>query len=347
MEFMSAKDASVLWGISQRRVALLCSEKRIEGAEQFGNMWAIPKTASKPSDPRKISDDDVMKPVVIWAGGKRQLLDRLNAMNPKSFNRYFEPFVGGGAFFLELAHGDSVINDINPELIAIYRCLKNEILYKKLIEKLDEYTLLHNASSNMEAAAEFFYSVRNLDKSSEYSDFEEWEKAARALYLNKTCFNGLYRVNSKGFFNVPFANKQNIVLYSKKNLDSIHEYLSCNNVEILNGDYHDAVKKAKAGDFVYFDPPYDKLKKDKDTHSFTSYSKEDFGENEQKSLAVLFRSLSDKGVFCMLSNHNTVLIQELYKDFNIHIVHANRLINSRVEGRGPVEEVIITNYIQE
>lgn len=347
MEFMSARDASQLWGISQRRVAILCAEKRVEGAQQLGNMWIIPKTANKPSDPRKISDDDVMKPVVKWAGGKRQLLDRLNAMKPHSFKRYFEPFVGGGAFFLELAHPDTVINDINPELIAIYRCLKSDTLYKKLIEKLDEYAEIHNASSDMESAAAFFYSVRDLDKSPEYSDLEEWEKAARALYLNKTCFNGLYRVNSKGYFNVPFANKKNVVLYSKSNFDSIHEYLSINDVEILNADYHDAVKTAEAGDFIYFDPPYDKLKKDKEPQSFTSYAKEGFGEKEQESLAVLFKALSDKGVFCMLSNHNTALIQELYRDFHIHVVHANRMINSRADGRGPVEEVIITNYIQE
>ena len=279
MEFMSARDASQLWGISQRRVAILCAEKRVEGAQQLGNMWIIPKTANKPSDPRKISDDDVMKPVVKWAGGKRQLLDRLNAMKPHSFKRYFEPFVGGGAFFLELAHPDTVINDINPELIAIYRCLKSDTLYKKLIEKLDEYAEIHNASSDMESAAAFFYSVRDLDKSPEYSDLEEWEKAARALYLNKTCFNGLYRVNSKGMFNVPFNNAKNPLICDKDNLCACSELLK--NVEMQSGDYKECKNFIDKGTFVYIDPPYRPITQ---TAAFTSYSENGFSDKEQIEL---------------------------------------------------------------
>ncbi|MGB4339757.1 MAG: Dam family site-specific DNA-(adenine-N6)-methyltransferase [Candidatus Hydrothermia bacterium] len=180
-----------------------------------------------------------------------------------------------------------------------------------------------------------------MDREPNYKSLPIWVRAARTIYLNKSCFNGLYRVNSKGYFNVPFGKKEKINTYDKDNMEIIHYYFKTNDVTILNGDFAKAVENAKAGDFVYFDPPYDPLE---NKNSFTSYSKDSFTRDDQERLANLFMELSKKGVYVMLSNHNTSLIKELYKDYNIHIVHAKRVINSDSNGRGDVEEVIVTNY---
>ena len=188
---------------------------------------------------------------------------------------------------------------------------------------------------------EYYYQIRSMDKEEEFLSLPIYVRAARMIYLNKSCFNGLYRVNSKGFFNVPSGRKKKVVTFDEDNFDSLREYFRNNDITILNGDFEDAVKDAKAGDFVYFDPPYDVIE---NKNSFTSYAKNDFGKDEQTRLAKLYKKLSDKGVLVMLSNHNTAFINELYKDFNIHVVNAKRMINSKADGRGDVEEVIITNY---
>lgn len=274
-----------------------------------------------------------MHPFVKWAGGKTQLLDRIHELMPKEYNHYYEPFIGGGALLFSVAPKDFTINDFNSELIQAYNCFTNDEDFKKLVERLNYHQEQHSE--------EHYYEVRKMDKDLNFLMLPIYERAARMIYLNKSCFNGLYRVNSKGFFNVPSGKKKKVVCYEEENLEEIRRFFSASKFEILNGDFQDAVKNAKKGDFVYFDPPYDTWE-DKD--SFTSYAKNPFGKEEQKRLADVYKGLSEKGVFVMLSNHNTEYIRELFKDFHIHVVEAKRMINSKASGRGNVEEVIITNY---
>lgn len=273
------------------------------------------------------------KPVVKWAGGKRQIIDKLIELMPNKYNHYFEPFVGGGALLFELMPKNATINDINEELIYIYKCLANIKDFKLLLEDLEEHERNHSE--------EYYYEIRELDRSSEYVDLPIWKKASRTIYLNKSCFNGLYRVNSKGYFNVPSGKKEKVQTYDKNNMFKLHNYFTNNEINILSEDFSFTVDRAQPGDFVYFDPPYDPID-DKD--SFTSYTKFNFTKDDQIRLSDVFKILNSKGVYVMLSNHNTNFINELYKDFNIHFVNAKRMINSNAKGRGFVKEVIVTNY---
>ena len=275
-----------------------------------------------------------INPVVKWAGGKRQLLDELKNYMPKKYKTYYEPFIGGGALFFSIQPKNAVINDSNSELSNLYRTIRTKKPFKMLISTLDFHESNHSE--------EYYYNLRNIDKNQEeYNKLTRYEKSARTLYMNKACFNGLYRVNSKGEFNVPFNGKEAVKTYDLDNLNAMHEYLFNNKIKICSKDYEKVVASAKKGDFVYFDPPYDVLE---DKQSFTSYTKNDFGKKEQERLCKVFKRLSKRGVKVMLSNSNTEFIRELYKDFNIHIVKARRNINSKGNNRGEVEEVIITNY---
>ncbi len=274
-----------------------------------------------------------MSPVVKWAGGKRQILEKLKANLPEKFNNYFEPFIGGGALLFDLAPKNATINDVNQELLAIYTCLKDDELYRLMLEELDKHEKYHSE--------EYYYQVREWDRDPRFELEPLWKRAARAIYLNKSCFNGLYRVNAKGYFNVPSAKKEHVVTYSKANMEEIHEYFKDDNVTILSGDFVEATRNAHEGDFVYFDPPYDSWE---DKESFTAYSKFDFNKDDQRRLADCFKDLTNRGVKCMLSNHNTAYINELYNGFNIQVIKAKRMINANAAGRGAVEEVIITNY---
>lgn len=274
-----------------------------------------------------------MSPVVKWAGGKRQILEKLKANLPEKFNNYFEPFIGGGALLFDLAPKNATINDVNQELLAIYTCLKDDELYRLMLEELDKHEKYHSE--------EYYYQVREWDRDPRFELEPLWKRAARAIYLNKSCFNGLYRVNAKGYFNVPSAKKEHIVTYSKENMEEIHEYFKDDNVTILSGDFVEATRNAHEGDFVYFDPPYDSWE---DKESFTAYSKFDFNKDDQRRLADCFKDLTNRGVKCMLSNHNTAYINELYNGFNIQVIKAKRMINANAAGRSAVEEVIITNY---
>jgi len=274
-----------------------------------------------------------MRPFVKWAGGKTQIIDKIKKMLPQKFVNYFEPFVGGGALFLDIAPPKAFINDANKELINAYLCLQNDELYYQLLEKLDEHESKHSE--------EHYYLIRSMDRLPNFFELPIYQRAARMIYLNKSCFNGLYRVNAQGYFNVPSAKKDKVKTYDSENMERIKDYFSQSDIHISCQDFELAVKQAQAGDFVYFDPPYDVLD---NKESFTSYSKESFGKEEQARLARVYKELSLKGVKLMLSNHNTIFINELYKDFNINIVKAKRMINSNANGRGDVEEVIITNY---
>ena len=272
------------------------------------------------------------KPFVKWAGGKRQIIDKLKELVPYEYDTYYEPFVGGGALLFELAPKKAVINDYNTELINVYNVLCDDENFKLMCKALNRHEANHSE--------DYYYKVRNKDRNkNSYNRLADYTKAARTIYLNKACFNGLYRVNSKNEFNVPFGKKIRVNTYEGSNLITVSNYLTMNDIKILNTDFEESVKNAKKGDFIYFDPPYDS-----DTSTFTNYTEEGFGKKEQIRLAKVFKELSDRGCYVMLSNHNTTLVNELYKDFYIHIIEAKRNINSNGKKRGKVEEVIITNY---
>lgn len=275
------------------------------------------------------------KPFVKWAGGKRQIMSEIRKYIPNTFNDYYEPFVGGGAVFFELfdSYGmTAYLNDYNKEIVNVYECLKDENKFEKICKELDHHEANHSE--------EYYYEIRSLDKDKKsFSKLSDYKRAARTIYLNKACFNGLYRVNRNNEFNVPFGKKNKVNTYDGQNLGIVHCILNFNKVTFTSTDFEEAVEGAKKGDFIYLDPPYDS-----DTTTFNDYTENGFGKEEQERLANLYRKLNEKGCYVMLSNHNTKLINELYKDFNINVIEAHRNINANGSKRGKVEEVIITNY---
>lgn len=278
-----------------------------------------------------LQNENNLKPITKWVGGKRQLLNDLNTLKPDKFNRYFEPFIGGGAFLFSLAPEEAVINDFNSDLINLYRVVKENP--NDLLAKLEEH-----AKNNTK---EYYLELRELDRSEAIDQLSDVEKAARILYMLKVDFNGLYRVNSKNQFNVPYGRYKNPNIADYDNIMSVSNFFNESKIKILNGDFKDAVSTADTGDFVYFDPPYVPVTP---TSDFTSYTSDGFSIADQKRLRDLFFDLDKKGVNVMLSNSDVELVHELYKGANIHLVQANRFINSKSDKRGKVGEVIITNY---
>ena len=288
---------------------------------------------SKSLDEAKKFIEDKPKPFVKWVGGKRQLLTQFKLMNlypPEKFDpktgRYFEPFVGGGAVFFDLLPKKAFLSDLNNELVITYNVIKNNV--ESLIKSLKTH----------QNTKEYFLNIR----SQEVSKLSDIEIASRFIYLNRTCFNGLYRVNSKGGFNVPFAGNKNPLICDELNLRKISKALK--NVDIKKQDYKEVLRKAKKGDFVYFDPPYYPVSK---TSSFTSYTKETFLEKEQIELRDTFVKLTKIGCFIMLSNSDTFFINKIYseiKNTRITKVKAGRAINSDATKRGKITEVLVTNY---
>ena len=271
----------------------------------------------------------ITRPFLKWAGGKRQLLPILTKSIPKKYDTYFEPFVGAGALLFDLQPKKAVINDTNKDLINCYIVIRDNL--DELIEDLKKY-------KNEE---EYFYQIRDLDRKDSFRDKTPVEKASRTIFLNKTCYNGLFRVNSQGYFNVPFGRYKNPKYVDSDILKSIQEYLINNSVTILNCDFEEAVKDAKKGDFIYFDPPYHPLSK---TSSFTGYGVNGFSEDEQERLHRVFSELDRRGCSVMLSNSATDFIYNLYGGFNIKTIQANRNINSNATGRGKIDEVLVLNY---
>jgi DNA adenine methylase len=266
------------------------------------------------------------KPFVKWAGGKRQIVRELIRNIPSNFNTYIEPFVGGGALLFELMPDKAIINDINTELINTYRVIRD--YPQKLIESLKKH-------KNEE---KYYYQIRALNP----KELSEVERASRFIYLNKTCFNGLYRENSKGQFNVPFGKYKNPKIVDEDNIFAVSEYLKEADITILNKDYKEVCKLAKSGDFIFLDPPYYPMSK---TASFTKYTKYDFTEKEQIELSKLFKELDKKGCYVMLSNSNTDFIKSLYKEYDIKEMQANRVINSKADRRKKSNiEVLIKNF---
>lgn len=274
-----------------------------------------------------------LHPIVKWAGGKTQILEKLKERMPRKFKTYYEPFVGGGALLFAIQPKKFVVNDTNKELIAIFKCLRNPTWFEKMYSLVKEHEKNHSE--------EYYYQVREMDRKKNYIHLPLYVRAARAIYLNKSCFNGLYRVNSKGYFNVPFNGNLKLNCFDDENVKALHQYFNIAKPIITSKDFSAACHKAIKGDFVYFDPPYDEPE---GKNSFTTYTKCGFGREEQARLARCFKRLDKRGVKVMLSNHNTPYINELYAGYNIQIIEARRAINSKGNCRGKVEEVIITNY---
>lgn len=281
-----------------------------------------------------MTKNPMVKPVLKWAGGKRQLMPQILEYIPKKFGRYYEPFVGGGALFFELQNSKSTINDFNTELILTYKSIRDNL--DQLVQLLKQHE--QNNSS------EYYYEIREWDRNGIIDNKNNVERAARFIYLNKTGFNGLFRVNSQNQMNTPYGRYKNPAIVNAEILTAVSEFLNDPKVEILNGDFEEAVKNAKRGDFVYFDPPYAPLVDDK--KSFVGYTLNGFDAKEQGRLRDLFNALTNKGVKVMLSNSSVPYIHDIYSEYKdtTIVVPAKRSINSKSSGRGKVDEVLIMNY---
>ena len=270
-------------------------------------------------------------PFVKWAGGKRQLIPQIRERMPEKYNEYYEPFIGGGAVIFDLLPANALINDINKALINTYRTICNEP---------DAFLIEVNRLDNdmWEDGKKYYYSIREHYNDKLMRSEYDVELAALFVFINKHCFNGLYRVNGKGLFNVPYNNSRRVSV-DEDVIIATSEYLR--GVTIIDGDFEQACKNAKKGDFVFIDSPYAPL----NPTSFESYTKEGFDIESHKRLAKLYDELTARGCYCMLTNHNTELINELYgnKDYKIDVVSVKRMINSDASNRVG-EEVIICNY---
>jgi len=278
---------------------------------------------------RTADDHTFLRPFVKWAGGKSQLLQQYTSLYPKadSIGRYVEPFLGGGAVFFHITKllrpSHDLLWDTNAELIDTFLAVRDEV--DPLIELLRQHRQRHSES--------YYYEVRTQSPQTRV------ERAARLIYLNKAGFNGLYRVNSRGIFNVPFGHLANPKILDEPMLHAASEALE--KAELAARDFRDLATVARKGDFVYFDPPYQPLSK---TAKFTSYTSGSFGEKDQRDLANLYAELDRRGCLLMLSNSDTPLVRELYADFRIHVVSARRMINSDGGKRGPIPEAVVLNY---
>lgn len=354
LSYISAKEAAEKWNISQRRVAILCSEERIKGAMMVGNMWIIPSNAEKPVDKRTVryekSKTIILKPFVKWVGGKSQLIEQIEKMLPtdseKVLTKYAEPMVGGGALFFSLLSKydfeELYISDINAELINAYQAVKNDV--DNLIAKLSEMQMLF-LPMDENGRKYFYYNIREKFNSTILTAETATEKATQFIFLNKTCFNGLYRVNRKGQFNVPMGAYKNPTICDEENLRNIHEALQ--NVTIVCGDYSLSKSFIDQYTFVYLDPPYRPIS---ETSAFTSYNSDVFDDDEQIRLARFIDEINASGAKIVLSNSDPKNVNEednffddLYKNYKINRVEASRAINSKGDKRGKINELLICN----
>jgi len=272
----------------------------------------------------------LVEPVLKWVGGKRQLLKDIEIHIPRKFSTFYEPFLGGGAVLFHLQPHKAVVNDINEELINVYTVIRDSV--EELIEDLKKH----------KNEAEYFYSMRELDRDKEaYNRLSSIKKASRLIYLNKTCYNGLFRVNQQGEFNTPFGRYKNPNIVNEVTLRAVSNYFNKAQITFKCIDFEESVKGIRKGSFVYFDPPYDPVS---DSANFTGYDKGGFDRDEQIRLKQLCDKLNNRNVKFLLSNSATEFILDLYKDYNIAIVKAKRAINSRGDKRGEVNEVLVKNY---
>ncbi len=278
----------------------------------------------------KKNKNKLVAPVLKWVGGKRQLLGTLTPLLPQRITTYCEPFVGGGALLFDLQPNTAYVNDINGDLIRVYNVIKSDV--ESLITTLQEY----------KNESDFFYAVRDWDRDKEkYSSLSDVQKAARILYLNKTCYNGLFRVNNAGEFNSPFGNYRNPNIVNAPTLRAVSSYLNTATVHLSSLDYAEVLITLPKGTFVYLDPPYDPVS---DTSSFTGYSKGGFNRDDQIRLRECCDDLNARGLKFMLSNSATDFIKEQYSAYHVTIVQAKRAVNSDSTKRGEVDEVVVRNY---
>ena len=277
-----------------------------------------------------MAKNKLVAPVVKWVGGKRQLLDEITPLLPKRITSYCEPFLGGGAVLFSIQPTRAIVNDLNQDLITVYEVIRDDV--ESLLESLKKH----------ENTAEYFYAIRDMDRDKEvYQAMSKVERASRLIYLNKTCFNGLFRVNSSGEFNSPFGHYKNPNIVNEPILRAVSKYFGASNITFYSEDFAETLKRVRKGGFVYLDPPYDPVS---DTASFTGYNKGGFDRNEQIRLKQCCDELTRRGVKFMLSNSATEFIKELYGEYEITRVKAKLAINSDASKRGAIEEVLIRNY---
>ncbi len=356
LAYMTANEAAEKWNISHRRVLTLCKENRISDVAMLGNMWIIPIDAKKPIDARSTrynqSEDKTVKPFLKWAGGKGQLIKEIERYYPfdsGKITKYAEPFVGGGAVLFDILSKYDLeqiyISDINAELINTYRIIRDDIddLIKMLYGMKNEFIPL-----DIDARKEYYTKKRERFNDLKVNGNENinTEKAALMIFLNKTCFNGLFRVNKKGLFNVPMGSYKNPMICDEVNLRAVSEKLQ--KVTIVCGDYRESADFIDENTFVYFDPPYRPIT---DTASFTAYTENLFNDEEQIELARFVDEMHKKGAKVVISNSdpknsNTEddFFDNIYSAHNIKRVEATRMINCNSEARGKIKELIISNF---
>ncbi len=356
MEYMSAREAADKWGISQRRVAVLCSEQRIKEATMVGNMWIIPSSAKKPIDARSLryiaNNDKKVKPFLKWAGGKGQLLEEIEhyyPFNSGKITKYAEPFVGGGAVLFDILSKydleEVYISDINAELINSYCIIRDDI--DALIEMLHamQNDFIPLDTDNRKA---YYMQKRECFNDLKVNGNEDIniEKAALMIFLNRTCFNGLFRVNKKGLFNVPMGAYKKPMICDEKNLRAVSDKLQ--RVTIVCGDYRKSADFIDEKTFVYFDPPYRPIT---DTASFTAYTENLFNDEEQIELALFVDDMDKKGAKIVISNSDPKnsntdddFFDNIYSAHKIKRVEATRMINCQAQARGKIKELLISNF---
>ncbi|MEO8427639.1 MAG: DNA adenine methylase [Verrucomicrobiota bacterium] len=271
------------------------------------------------------------QPFLKWVGGKSQLLPQFDRFFPRQIDRYVEPFIGGGAVFFHLKARfpqiQASLRDDNAELINCYEMVRDDV--KELMRRLDEHVLQFQTGRE-----EYYYRVR-----SRHQLKDPLERAARMIFLNKTCFNGLWRVNARGEFNVPIGSYKKISLYDRKNILAVSRALQ--GVDLAIQDFRQTLEETRRDDFVYVDPPYHPVSR---TANFTAYTKGDFGLDKQRDLATFFADAAGRGVRLMLSNSSSDVIGKLYRDFQIHYVQARRAINCQGDKRGAISEILVLSY---
>ncbi|MBQ2839783.1 MAG: Dam family site-specific DNA-(adenine-N6)-methyltransferase [Oscillospiraceae bacterium] len=356
LAYMTANEAAEKWNISHRRVLTLCKENRIADIAMLGNMWIIPIDAIKPEDARSLrynkGDEKAVKPFLKWAGGKGQLIKEIEAYYPfkdGNITKYAEPFVGGGAVLFDILSKyelkEVYISDINAELMNTYFIVRDNI--DALIEKLHE---MQNSFIPLEVEKRKAYYMQKRmlfnklkENTNEKSNIE---KAATMIFLNKTCFNGLFRVNKKGLFNVPMGSYKNPLICDEKNLRAVSEKLQ--KITIVCGDYRESADFIDKNTFVYFDPPYRPIT---ETASFTAYTESLFKDEEQIELAKFVDEMHKKGAKIVVSssdpkntNKEDDFFDNIYAAHNIKRVEATRMINCNSKARGKITELLISNF---
>lgn len=278
-----------------------------------------------------MAKNKLISPFLKWVGGKRQIMASIVELMPGDIHKYtyVEPFVGGGAVMFHIQPENAVINDFNSELVNVYEVVKNNP--EELISDLKKH----------KNESEYFYEIRKLDRSENFHEIDKVQRASRLIYLNKTCYNGLYRVNSAGEFNSPFGRYKNPNIVNEPVLRAVSGYLNSNNIRILNEDYETVLGKLDRNSFVYLDPPYHPVS---ESSNFTGYVQGGWDAGDQVRLREACDELTKKGVKFLLSNSASDFIRDQYRDYNISIVKATRMVNSDAVKRGGIEEFLIRNY---